>query len=158
LNTFKKRIDKLSKIVIPKEIRKNYKINNYDELELTSIDDKIIITKSIGIIEYKDKLKKYISLIKKLINYDLIIFNKNIIVESSFDNLSGEIFIDLNEEFNNIKKSIIINNKEIVGYMFLDKIIIDSNFLGYVIFINSEKFIDLNILKDIKNIMIDLIN
>jgi len=158
LNTFKKRIDELGRIVIPKEIRKNYKINNYDELELTSIDDKIIITKSIGIIEYKDKLKKYISLIKKLINYDLIIFNKNIIVESSFDNLSGEIFIDLNEEFNNIKKSIIINNKEIVGYMFLDKIIIDSNFLGYVIFINSEKFIDLNILKDIKNIMIDLIN
>lgn len=158
MNTFKKRIDELGRIVIPKEIRKNYKINNYDELELTSIDDKIIITKSIGIIEYKDKLKKYISLIKKLINYDLIIFNKNIIVESSFDNLSGEIFIDLNEEFNNIKKSIIINNKEIVGYMFLDKIIIDSNFLGYVIFINSEKFIDLNILKDIKNIMIDLIN
>lgn len=158
MNTFKKRIDELGRIVIPKEIRKNYKINNYDELELTSIDDKIIITKSIGIIEYKDKLKKYISLIKKLINYDLIIFNKNIIVESSFDNLSGEFVIDLNEDFNNLKKSIIINNKEIVGYMFLDKIIIDSNLLGYVIFINSEKFIDLNILKDIKNIMIDLIN
>lgn len=158
MNTFKKRIDELGRIVIPKEIRKNYKINNYDELELTSIDDKIIITRSKGISEYKDKLKKYMSLIKKVVNYDMIIFDQNNIVESSFDNLFGEIIIDLKEDFNNLKKTLYINNNEIIGYMYLDRIILDSNLLGYVIFINNEKFIDITILKDIKNIIIELIN
>ena len=113
MNTFKKRIDELGRIVIPKEIRKNYKINNYDELELTSIDDKIIITKSIGISEYKDKLKNYMYLIKKVTNYDMIIIDKIIIIESSFDNLFGEINIDLSEDFNNLKNTVnnLINTK-----------------------------------------------
>ena len=158
LNTFKKRIDELGRIVIPKEIRKSYKINNYDELELTAIDDKIVITKSIGIKEYKEKIKKYITLIKNICNYDIFIVEKDNIVESSIDNLCGNVNIEQLESFNNLKKTINIDNKEISGYIYLDKIIIDSNLLGYIIFINKEIFTDTNLLKNIKNVFIDLIN
>lgn len=158
MNTFKKRIDELGRIVIPKEIRKIYKINNYDELELSTVDDKIIITKSMGIKEYKDKIKKYLSLIKELSSYDILIIDNNNIVESTYDNLYGNLNIESYENCNNLKKTIIINDNEISGYIFLDKIIIDSNLLGYIIFINKESFTDNNLLKNIKNIFIELIN
>ena len=158
MNTFKKRIDELGRIVIPKEIRKIYKINNYDELELSTVDDKIIITKSIGIKEYKDKIKKFIYLIKKLTNYDIIITDKNAIIESNFNCLNSQVNIDLNEDYTNSKKTIIIDNKEIIGYMYLDKIIIDSNLLGYILFINKEYFCDIDLLKNITKLLIDVIN
>ena len=103
-------------------------------------------------------MKKYISLIKMITNYNLLIFNDNNIVESTYDNLYGQINIDLNEEFNNLKKSIYINNIKISGYIYLDKIIIDSNLLGYIIFINKESFSDINLLKNIKNTLLDVIN
>jgi len=158
LNTFKKRIDELGRIVIPKEIRKTYKINNYDELELSTIDDKIVITKSIGIKEYKEKIKKYITLIKNICNYDVFIVDKDNIVESTVDNLYGKINIAQLESCNNLKKTINIGNIELSGYIYVDKIIVDSNLIGFVIFINKESFIDINLLKNIKNVLIDLIN
>ena len=158
MNTFKKRIDELGRIVIPKEIRKIYKINNYDELELSAVDDKIIITKSIGIKEYKDKIKKYLSLIKKLSSYDILIIENNNIIESTYDNLYGNLNIESYENCNNIKKKIIINDKEISGYIFFDKIILDSNLLGYILFINKESFTDNNLLKNITKLLIDIIN
>ena len=158
MSTFKKRIDELGRIVIPKEIRKIYKINNYDELELSAVDDKIIITKSIGIKEYKDKIKKYLSLIKKLSSYDILIIENNNIIESTYDNLYGNLNIESYENCNNIKKKIIINDKEISGYIFFDKIILDSNLLGYILFINKESFTDNNLLKNITKLLIDIIN
>lgn len=158
MNTFKKRIDELGRIVIPKEIRKSYKINNYDELDLTTLDDKIIITKSIGIKEYKDKIKRFIFLINKLTSYDIIITDKNDIIETSFNDLHGKLNISFNEEYNNLKKTIIIDDMEIKGYIFLDKIIIDSNLLGYIIFINKDSFFDINLLKNITKLLVDIIN
>ena len=158
MNTFKKRIDELGRIVIPKEIRKQYKINNFDELDLVTIDEKIIITKSIGIGEYKNKIKKYLSLIKELSSYDILIIDNNSIIESTYDNLHGYLNIESYENCNNLKKTIVINDKEITGYIFLDKIIIDSNLLGYIMFINKEIYKDNNLLKNIKNIIIELIN
>ena len=149
LNTFKKRIDELGRIVIPKEIRKFCKINSFDELELITEEDRIIITKSLGINEFKNKIKKYISLIKILTNIDLIIIENNNIVESTYNDLYGKINIDLNETFNTIKNNIIINNKNISGYIYLEKIIVDSNLLGNIIFINKECFSDINLLKNI---------
>ena len=158
MNTFKKRIDELGRIVIPKEIRKSYKINNYDELDLTTLDDKIIITKSIGIKEYKDKIKRFIFLINKLTSYDIIITDKNDIIETSFNDLHGKLNISFNEEYNNFKKTIIIDDMEIKGYIFLDKIIIDSNLLGYIIFINKDSFFDIILLKNITKLLVDIIN
>ena len=158
LNTFKKRIDELGRIVIPKEIRKLYKINNYDELEIDTIDNKIVITKSIGINEYKDKIKKYIDFIKTICNIDIIIFSNNNIIETTYDELNGNVDINLNDEYNNINQNIIINDIEILGYMYLEKRIIDSNFLGNILFIKKESILDINIVKSIKYILIDIIN
>ena len=39
---FKKRIDELGRIVIPKELRNNFKIKDFDELELYIENDSII--------------------------------------------------------------------------------------------------------------------
>ena len=158
MNTFKKRIDELGRIVIPKEIRKSYKINNFDELELRTLDDKIIISKSLGLKLYKEKIKKYINLINKVCNFNLIVIENDIIIESTYDNLNRKISVNYNMISNNIQNTLVVGDNEIFGYMYLDKIILDSNLLGYILYINKDKFNDINILKDIKNLMIDLIN
>ena len=158
LNTFKKRIDELGRIVIPKEIRKLYKINNFDELELTTGDNKIVIKKSIGLNLYKEKIKKFLNIINKICDFNIIVSENDIIVESTYDNLRGKLDIDLNDNIKNINMTIKVNDIKISGYMYLDKIIVDSNLLGYIIFIKKDSFQDINLLTSFKNIIIDLIN
>ena len=40
-----RRIDELGRLVIPKEIRRNLKIKDNDQVEITVIDNKIILNK-----------------------------------------------------------------------------------------------------------------
>ena len=54
MNVLNKRIDELGRIVIPKQIRNNFKINNFDELEMFIEKDTIVLKKSIGIEIYKE--------------------------------------------------------------------------------------------------------
>ncbi len=60
-----RRLDKLGRIVLPKELRRVFQIDDEDELEIYVEDDRIILKKYIptcvfcqsdkGIVEYKDK-------------------------------------------------------------------------------------------------------
>ena len=77
MNTFKKRIDELGRIVIPKEIRNSIKINNFDELELFIDNDSIVIKKTIGLELYKEKIDNLLSLLKGLLNIKILIFTPN---------------------------------------------------------------------------------
>jgi len=156
LNTFKKRIDELGRIVIPKEIRKTYKINNYDELELKLDDNKIIVTKTLGLNLYKKKINNYIKLIYSICNLDILIIENDLVVASSNENLSGKI--NINFDNNNLKQSFLVGNNTFTNFVYIDKIIYDSNLLGYILFINDNEFKDINLLKQIKNVLIDLIN
>ena len=148
-NAFKKRIDELGRIVIPKQIRDDFKINNYDELDIFMKDDSIIIKKNIGLLSSKDKLENFIMYISNLTNFDIIILENNKIFFSTLSDNSD--YIDSIFEFNTIN---LLNSK----YLFRTNIIIDSNYLGDIIFISNNIFDkeDINI-KKIKSILIDLI-
>ena len=148
-NAFKKRIDELGRIVIPKQIRDDFKINNYDELDIFMKDDSIIIKKKIGLLSSKDKLENFIMYISNLTNFDIIILENNKIFFSTLSDNSD--YIDSIFEFNTIN---LLNSK----YLFRTNIIIDSNYLGDIIFISDNIFDkeDINI-KKIKSILIDLI-
>ena len=148
-NAFKKRIDELGRIVIPKQIRDDFKINNYDELDIFMKDDSIIIKKNIGLLSSKDKLENFIMYISNLTNFDIIILENNKIFFSTLSDNSD--YIDSIFEFNTIN---LLNSK----YLFRTNIIIDSNYLGDIIFISDNIFDkeDINI-KKIKSILIDLI-
>ena len=162
LNTFKKRIDELGRIVIPKEIRKYYKINNFDELELSMEEDSIVIKKTIGIELYKEKLDKFLVLLSNQLDFKIFIFNSNKLVSCNYKNINNVTSIEL--DFNSLLSSnncinlINIGVNKIDGYIYTDSLINDSNLLGYIMFVSKEKFDNIDILKQIKNIVIDLIN
>lgn len=147
-NAFKKRIDELGRIVIPKQIRNDFKINNYDELDIFMKEDYIIIKKNIGLFSYKDKIDNFINYISSLINMDIIIFENNKLFSST---LSENDFVDNSFDSNVIEE---YNSK----YIYKTNIIIDSNYLCDIIFISDNNFNkDNNNIKMIKSILIDLI-
>ena len=82
-NLFKKRIDELGRIVIPKQIRNTFKIKNFDELEMFVDKDSIILKKSIGLEMYKEKLERLLLFIKKYIDFDILIAEKQKIIVST---------------------------------------------------------------------------
>lgn len=161
-NVFKKRIDELGRIVIPKQIRNTFKIKNFDELELSVENDTIVLKKSIGIEMYKDKIERLLNFIRKFNDFEILIIDKQKLIVSTDKNITNneEFVIDENS-FNNdvvIKFKNPINEKtNFISYCL--PIIIDSNTLGEIYFINDGKlFTDKNLLKEIRDLIIDLIN
>lgn len=162
MNTFKKRIDELGRIVIPKEIRNSIKIKNFDELELFIDNDSIIIKKTIGLELYKEKVDNLLGFLSTLLNFKIIIFSPNKLISSNYENTNNVVNVELDFNSlisnNNSMKSININDIKVDGYIFTDSLIVDSNLLGYIMFIGKEKFNDIDILKQLKIIITDLIN
>ena len=162
MNTFKKRIDELGRIVIPKEIRNSIKINNFDELELFVDSDSIIIKKTIGLELHKEKLDNLLSFLSSLFHFRIFIFSPNKLISSNYETMNNvvNVVLDFNSLIsnNNSMNSINISDCKIGGYIYTDSLIVDSNLLGYIMFISKEKFNNIGILKQIKNIIIDLIN
>lgn len=162
LNTFKKRIDELGRIVIPKQIRNTFKIKNFDELELYIEGDNIIVRKTGGILLIKDKLDKILSYIYKYNNIKAFITNGNDVVSSNVIDINTDFVLknDINELLLNQEQVVLEFNNSIklCGYVKSFQLINDSVLYGYIIFV-SENRIDNNVIyKDIVNILIDYIN
>ena len=100
-NTFKKRIDELGRIVIPKQIRNTFKIKDFDELELFIDSDNIVIKKTGGILLIKDKLDIFLNYIKKYNNIDAFILDKNSVISSNIDSIKDTINFDSSMYLNN---------------------------------------------------------
>ena len=162
MNTFKKRIDELGRIVIPKEIRNSIKINNFDELELFVDSDSIVIKKTIGLELCKNKFDNLLNFLSDLLNFKIFVFTPSILVSCNYENMNKVKSVELDFKSlitnNNSISYINIGDNQIEGYMYTDSLIIDSNLLGYIMFLSKDKFTDIVILKKIKNIIIDLIN
>lgn len=154
-NLFKKRIDELGRIVIPKQIRNTFKIKNFDELEMFVDKDSIILKKSIGIEMYKEKLERLLLFIKKYIDIDILILDKQKVIISTKEEIKSkdEVVVEnIDGNFNLVLKT---NEKYNVSSL---PIIIDSNNMGELYFVNKEKSLDDKIQKQIRELIIDLIN
>lgn len=154
-NLFKKRIDELGRIVIPKQIRNTFKIKNFDELEMFVDKDSIILKKSIGLEMYKEKLERLLLFIKKYIDFDILIAEKQKIIVSTKLEIKSNDEIDVENIDGNI--NIKLKNNDMYNVSFLP-IIIDSNNIGELYFINHDKKLDESLLKQIRGLIIDLIN
>ena len=159
-NTFKKRIDELGRIVIPKQIRNTFKIKDFDELELFIDSDNIVIKKTGGILLIKEKLDNFLNYIKKYNNIEAFILDKNYVVSSNIENLNGIVEFDSSLYLNNqeyLEKKV---SDDIIlkGYIKSYQLIYDSNLYGSIIFMLKDKLISYNdILNDIVNILLDFI-
>lgn len=154
-NLFKKRIDELGRIVIPKQIRNTFKIKNFDELEMFVDKDSIILKKSIGLEMYKEKLERLLFFIKNYIDFDILISEKQKIIVSTKLEIKSNDEIDIENIDGNI--NIKLKNNDTYNVSFLP-IIIDSNNIGELYFINHDKKLDESLLKQIRELIIDLIN
>lgn len=162
LNTFKKRIDELGRIVIPKQIRNTFKIKNFDELELYIEGDNIIVKKTGGILLIKDKLDKVLNYIYKYNNIKAFITNGNDVVSSNIIDINTDFVLknDINNLLLNQEKVELEfnNNIKLCGYVKSFQLINDSVLYGYIVFVSDEKIDNNEIYKDIVNILIDYIN
>lgn len=83
-----RRIDELGRIVIPKEIRKNLKIRNNDELLINVNDDNIILSKYEKF-SSDNVLEILVKSISKEINKTIVITSKDKVVVSSDNKYNG---------------------------------------------------------------------
>lgn len=162
LNTFKKRIDELGRIVIPKQIRNTFKIKNFDELELYIEGDNIIVKKTGGILLIKDKLDKVLNYIYKYNNVNAFITNGSDVVSSNVIDINTDFVLknDVNDLLLNQEKVELEfnNNIKLCRYVRSFQLINDSVLYGYIVFVSDEKIDNNEIYKDIVNILIDYIN
>lgn len=157
---FKKRIDELGRIVIPKELRNNFKIKDFDELELYIENDSIIIKKSLGIENYKNVIDDLLKLIKYFVKFDILITDKNKIISSTNENFqyNDTIKVDLTS-FNNTKfVGELFLNRNANHYVYSNPIIVDSNLIGYLIILNELEENNTEIINLIKNVLISIIS
>ena len=154
-----RRIDNLGRIVIPKEIRKSIKITEGDSLEIY-IDLDNIVLKKFSLIDGKNLFfQRIIDSYNKEYKKELIITNKNTIVNASLG-LSNY----LNKELSDDIKNIIIERKSKVGRgIIIDKLvnyyvlplIIDSDAVGSLILIDDNiTDNDIGVLNLLKTILI----
>ena len=77
-----RKIDELGRIVLPKEIRKNMRIRENDELLIDVLDDKIILSKAYGI-ESSKVLNDVVYVMHQEFDIDILISNRDSIIVSS---------------------------------------------------------------------------
>ena len=75
-NVFIRKIDSMGRIVIPKDLRKELKINEDDNLELSLVDERIEITRC-SYMNIMKKIANFIELTKYLIDGRISVFENN---------------------------------------------------------------------------------
>ena len=135
-----RRIDNLGRIVIPKEIRRNLRIKDNDQIEINTYDNKIVLNKY----DYlkKDKvISLLIMSLRKKINKNIIYTSRDKIIEKSLVDKNNEVFLLDNEIIN-----IIESRKESFLYrdnlfLYIKPIIINGDLFGSLIIYDKSEIL-----------------
>ena len=133
-----RRIDELGRLVIPKEIRNNLKIKNNDQVEISVIDNKIVLSKYD--ILNKDKIVSILlKCIKKSINKSVLLTTRDIVIDYSLSNKENLNKKELSKDV----IELIENRKNIIN------LVRDNYFYNiYPIVINGDLYGSLTIYSD----------
>lgn len=157
-----RRIDDLGRIVIPKEIRKNLRIKNGENLEIFTDEQKNIVLKKYSYIDnLKEISEELVNSIHKITKQNIFITNtQSVIATSKKGYRNKELSNDLiniiykRKEINDENELEIINNyKE--NNCTLSPIIANGDLIGSVILSSEEKITksDLNLIKVTSNFL-----
>ena len=141
-----RRIDDLGRIVIPKEIRKNFSLHEGDSLEIFVEDMNIILKKYSLIDNFDYDIKKIVNAYYKSFKKNIIITGKDKVIavdkkmsiyenKELSSNIKNSILGRIDKLFNNEK---IISHGENVDKFYLSSIIIDSDVIGSIVLISDE--------------------
>ena len=112
-----RRIDELGRLVIPKEIRKNLKIKENDQIEIMVVDNKIVLNKFENI-NHDRNIVILINCLKKKINHNILFTSRDKVIYSSLNSKVNDDISSLCEEIVNI----IENRKDYVGYKYQNQV------------------------------------
>lgn len=154
-----RRIDELGRIVIPKEIRRNLKIRESDELDITIDGENIILNKH-EVLEKDKVIDDYIKILGKYINKNILFTSKDKVLSSflidkeNIDILDNDIteLILNRKKYDNTNSNITSLDK----YYIIDPIIINGDLLGSIICYSNKEINDKeNLLLDFARIFLE---
>ncbi len=133
-----RRIDELGRIVIPKEIRKNLKITEGENIEIyIDEEDKIVLKKYSNLKNIKDFSQKLVDSIYSITKDNIIITDNNNVIASAGSLKKEIINKELTEEYINLinKRKNIINEDSV---KITERIEIGKNYLINIILSNGD--------------------
>lgn len=141
-----KKVDELGRIVIPKGIRKNLKINNGDVLKIYVDGGNIQLAKYSEALYNVDHIKKVFDAFKEVYNTDIIFTDKENVILSSNEKIRGKIDIKLTQYVNNSEKLMLseiqsykFDNQNVNGYYYLVPIITSLSTIGLIILYSENQ-------------------
>lgn len=130
-----RRIDELGRFVIPKEIRRNLKIKDNDQLEINVVNDKIVLNKYENV--KKDKIVLLIvNSLRKCLNRNVLFTSRDSIIDYVLINKGTIDNKSLSEDIMNI-----IENRKIIsnsGILNINDGITISSYMICPIIINGD--------------------
>ena len=145
-----RRIDELGRIVIPKEIRRNLKIRDGENIEIFIENDSIILKKYSRIEDSIEYAKNLSFILNNLTNNEVIITDRDHIISAcgsmvqNFENevISKELMtiIDNRETYFTTHETTIdiTNEKSLTGYFVIVPIVTSADSVGVVLIHNVE--------------------
>ena len=159
-----RRIDELGRLVIPKEIRKNLKIKDNDQIEINIVNDKIVLSKY-DVLKKDDIIHLLLLLIRKELNKNVLFTSREKIIDSCLLNKEKISNINLDNSLINIienRKEVLNNDKEInltkdinMSSSLISPLIINGDLYGSLIIYSDNKINDndTNIIKFVKTFL-----
>ena len=139
-----RRIDELGRLVIPKEIRKNLKIKDNDQVEINVIDNKIILSKFENL-QKNQIITMFINCLKKILNKNVLFTSRDKIIDHAL--LNKEEVNSLSLDIVNIieNRRMVINTNYQNDYYSISPLIINGDLYGSLIIYDKETINDKDI-------------
>ena len=141
-----RRIDELGRIVIPKEIRKNLKINSSDELEIKIINGNLVLSKMESL-ETDRVITNLVFAINKETKKNILITSKDNIIDGKINdrNIHDLLLSDYALKIINKRQSVsgfkdnvnLFNKEEELSYV-IEPLIINGDLVGSIILYSEE--------------------
>ncbi len=150
-----RRIDDLGRIVIPKEIRRNLKIRDGENMEIFIDFDSVILKKYSKIEDVLTLAKRLVKMVNEITNYNILITDREKIIASQGlefldvkgQNLSSNLIniIDSRIPIKKEEKTILTITDEVKkeGYFYGIPIISTGDSIGLILLMNNEPFNDI---------------
>ena len=143
-----RRIDELGRLVIPKEIRRNLKIKDNDQVEINVVDNKIILNKYESVSKDRN-ISIILNCIKRYLNKSVLFTSREKIIDYSLAFKEKITNNELNEDIVNIiEKRKEINSfgniNEIINnvYYLVIPLVINGDIYGSIIVYSNEEILD----------------
>ena len=143
-----RRIDDLGRVVIPKGIRKSLRIKNGDNLEISYVDDSIIIKKYDQMDKFKDIYVGIIDSFSKILGKDILLTNGDVYIYGSGKISNSVVNKEISKDIGNFMENrcddllegefCLTSDDKFCGKLFISPLIVQGDVVGSVILLSKD--------------------